>query len=80
MFFHTNADSGADDLKGNSLDDLVCVLRDVELLVIDEISTVGAASFELISRRLEQGCGWSALVGHRQCRTILVGLGESESF
>ena len=52
--FHTNADSGADDLKGNSLDDLVCVLRDVELLVIDEISTVGAASFELISRRLEQ--------------------------
>ena len=36
------------------MDDLVALLRDVELLVIDEISTVGAAAFELISRRLEQ--------------------------
>ena len=44
----------AQDLKGNDLNDLVALLRDVELLVIDEISTVGAAVFELISRRLEQ--------------------------
>ena len=52
--FHTNSDSAAQDLTGSDLDELVCLLRDVELLVIDEISTLGAASFELISRRLEQ--------------------------
>ncbi len=39
---------------GESLDRLVQQLRDVELLVIDEISTVGAAQFEIISRRLDQ--------------------------
>ena len=52
--FHTNTKKAAQDLKGSDLDDLVALLRDVELLVIDEISTVGAAAFELISRRLEQ--------------------------
>ena len=36
------------------MDRLVSQLRDVKLIVIDEISTVGAAQFEIISRRLEQ--------------------------
>jgi len=39
---------------GESLDKLVAELRTVQLVVIDEISTVGAAQFEVISRRLEQ--------------------------
>ena len=41
-------------MKGSELDDLVLLLRNVELLVIDEISTVGAFAFEVINRRLEQ--------------------------
>jgi hypothetical protein len=52
--FHTNTDEAIEDLKGTALDSLVQVLRGVQLLVIDEISTTGAAQFEIISRRLEQ--------------------------
>ena len=52
--FHTNADDAKSDLSGEKLDDLVNKLRHVQLLVIDEISTVGAAQFEIMSRRLEQ--------------------------
>ena len=43
-----------EDLTGETLDTLVAQLRLVELLVIDEISTVGSGQFEMISRRLEQ--------------------------
>ena len=52
--FHTNTDTAAEDLSGEALDRLVETLRHVQLLVIDEVSTVGAASFEIVSRRLEQ--------------------------
>ena len=52
--FHTNADNARADLSGDSLDRLLEKLRHVKLLVIDEISTVGAAQFEIISRRLDQ--------------------------
>ena len=44
----------ASDLGSEALDRLVEVLRCTELLVIDEISMVGAGQFEMISRRLEQ--------------------------
>jgi len=52
--FHTNSENAAEDLSGENLDRLVDRLRHVQLLVIDEVSTVGAPSFEIISRRLEQ--------------------------
>ena len=52
--FHTNAADATKDLVGESLDKLVAELRSVQLVVIDEISTVGAAQFEIVSRRLEQ--------------------------
>lgn len=52
--FHTNADSASEDLVGDKLDALVAELRHVQLLLVDEISTVGAAQFELMSRRLQQ--------------------------
>jgi len=52
--FHTNSDDAKADLAGDSLDRLFEKLRHVKLLVIDEISTVGAAQFEIISRRLDQ--------------------------
>ena len=52
--FHTNSDNAGEDKMGEQLDDLVEMLRDVEMLVLDEVSTIGAASFEIISRRLEQ--------------------------
>jgi ATP-dependent exoDNAse (exonuclease V) alpha subunit len=44
----------SEDLESEALDRLVEKLRDTELLVIDEISMVGAGQFEMISRRLEQ--------------------------
>ena len=52
--FHTNTADAREDLVGESLDRLVEQLRHVHLLVIDEISTIGAAQFEIMSRRLEQ--------------------------
>ena len=52
--FHTNADSASEDLVGDKLDALVAELRHVQLLLVDEISTVGAAQFELMNRRLQQ--------------------------
>ena len=52
--FHTNSENAKADLSGDSLDRLLEKLRHVKLLVIDEISTVGAAQFEIISRRLDQ--------------------------
>ena len=44
----------ASDLGSEALDRLVELLRFTELLVIDEISMVGAGQFEILSRRLEQ--------------------------
>ena len=52
--FHTNSADARADLTGENLDRLVSQLRDVKLNVIDKISTVGAAQFEIISRRLDQ--------------------------
>ena len=52
--FHTNVASAADDLTGDRLDDLVELLQDVQLLVIDEVSTCGAAAFEIVNRRMQQ--------------------------
>ena len=52
--FHTNAETAFQDLVGDHLDRLVAQLRHVELLLIDEISTVGAAQLEIINRRLQQ--------------------------
>ena len=52
--FHTNRDSASDDLAGDQLDNLVDLLEHVELLVVDEVSTCGAASLEVESRRMQQ--------------------------
>ena len=52
--FHTNEDGGCEDFVGDKLDALVAELRHVQLLLVDEISTVGAAQFELMNRRLQQ--------------------------
>ena len=52
--FRTNAKGAAEDLEGNQLDELVARLKDVELIVIDEINTVGAAQFEIMHRRMVQ--------------------------
>ena len=50
----TNANNASEDLVGENLDALVAELRHVQLLLVDEISTVGAAQFELMRRRLQQ--------------------------
>ena len=60
--FHTNDDKALDDAIGDRLDELVAQLGHVELLLVDEISTVGAAQFEIMNRRLQQ----VARVVHRQ--------------
>jgi hypothetical protein len=52
--FHTNTEDAARDLVGGELDRLVSALRSVRLLVIDEISTVGAAQFAIVAKRLQQ--------------------------
>ena len=52
--FHTNTDNSHEDLTGEALDKAVEMLRHVQLLVIDEVSTVGAAQFEILCRRIEQ--------------------------
>ena len=41
-------------MTGDALDTLVADLESVELLVIDEISTCGAAALEVVSRRMQQ--------------------------
>ena len=43
-----------EDLTGGALDNLVSELESVELLVIDEMSTCGAAALEVVSRRMQQ--------------------------
>ena len=52
--FHTNRAEAAEDLKGPELDVLVDELGCVEFIVIDEISTCGAATLEVVSRRMQQ--------------------------
>ena len=52
--FHTNTDIAAEDLSGAALGKLKEMLCNVQLLVIDEVSTLGAAPFEIVCRRLEQ--------------------------
>ena len=52
--FHTNRADAGEDLTGADLDKLVDQLAHVQLIVIDEISTCGAASLEVVSRRMQQ--------------------------
>ena len=52
--FHTNRPGAAEDLIGPELDILVDELGCVEFIVIDEISTCGAGTFEVVSRRMQQ--------------------------
>ena len=52
--FHTNVDEAQQDLVGEQLGRLVEELRHAELLLIDEISTVGAGQLEIVNRRLQQ--------------------------
>ena len=52
--FHTNRADAGEDLTGTDLDNLVNELEHVQLIVIDEISTCGAASLEVVSRRMQQ--------------------------
>ena len=51
--FHTDADGALEDLSGYQLDRLVQELRNVELLLIDEISPDGVAQLESMNRRLQ---------------------------
>ena len=52
--FHTNRADSVEDLIRYELDNLVCELQSVELLVIGEVSTCGAAPLEVVSRRMQQ--------------------------
>ena len=52
--FHTNAGDAAGDLAGDQLDALVEIMEDVQMLVIDEVSTCGAAALEIVNRRMQQ--------------------------
>ena len=52
--FHANRDDAVQDLTGDALDNLVTDLESVELPVIGEISTRGAAALEVASRRVQQ--------------------------
>ena len=52
--FRTAGPDRTEDLSSEELDSLVQEFQHTELLVIEEISMVGAAQFEMISRRLEQ--------------------------
>ena len=51
---HTNRAEAAKDLTGPELDTLVNELGCVEFIVIDEISTCGADTIEVVSRRMKQ--------------------------
>jgi DNA replication protein DnaC len=67
--FHTNSQDAAKDIVGDQLDRLVRTLRAVKLIVIDEISTVGASQFAIIARRcLRWGvcCGENAFLESRR--------------
>ena len=52
--FRTNREDAGQDLVGVDLDRLVEELKHVQLIVIDEISTCGAAALQVISRRMQQ--------------------------
>ena len=52
--FHTNRAGAAEDLVGKELDILVDELGCVDFILIDEISTCGAGTFEVVSRRMQQ--------------------------
>ena len=52
--FRLAGEQSEKDLTGDALDALVAAFESTELLIVDEISTVGAAQFEMMSRRLEQ--------------------------
>ena len=52
--FHTNGPDAGEDLTGVGLDNLVEERQHVELILIDEISTCGAASLEVVNRRMQQ--------------------------
>ena len=52
--FHTNSQDAAKDIVGDQLDRLVHTLRAVKLIVIDEISAVGALQFSIIAKRCQQ--------------------------
>ena len=46
--FNKNTDTSTEDLTGDALDKAVAILRHMQLLVIDEISTIEATQFEII--------------------------------
>ena len=52
--FHMNTDTSTEDSTGDALDKAVAILRHLQLLVIDEISAVGAAQLKIICRCLQQ--------------------------
>jgi hypothetical protein len=52
--FKLGGTSSHEDLEGDRLESLVKALAGVYLIVVDEISMVGAAQFEMLHRRLEQ--------------------------
>jgi ATP-dependent DNA helicase PIF1 len=59
-----NEDAHVPDLKGNALNALQERLKDMQYLIIDEISMVGCKGFELIDRRLRQAkCEATLLFG-----------------
>jgi len=65
--FHTNRAGAGEDLVGDDLDKLYLELQHVQLIVIDEISTCGAASLEVVSRRMKQVAryAWRLKFGNR---------------
>ena len=56
--FRLGGAAADEDLEGEKLDQLAERLSPVRLLVIDEVSTLGAAQMEMVSRRLEQVAEW----------------------
>lgn len=52
--FHTSRGDAAEDLIGADLDNLVDELQHAQLIVVDNISTFGAASLEVVSKRMQQ--------------------------
>ncbi len=70
--FQLGKDHAEEDLEGEDLDRFVAKMQNCELLVVEEISTVGAAQFEMMSRRLEQvgKALWRRRVGTRPPETL----------